>query len=151
MSGSVCISIAVKLYHSIGGKSNIFLIDFAYIFFELLKELIFRAARRPSSKKRGLFMTEERKTLTKDIPQNVYMENRESLKISGVNDVNCFNENIVEAATVLGKLVIRGEGIHIVKLDLNDKVLELSGYMYSCEYEDKSKAMRKGKFGGMFG
>ena len=96
-------------------------------------------------------MTEERKILMQDYPQNINMENRESLKISGVKDVKSFNENIVEAETVLGKLTVKGEGIKIARLNLDEHILELTGYMYSCEYEDKSKLTRRGRFGGMFG
>jgi len=96
-------------------------------------------------------MGEERRNLTQECPQNINMENRESLKISGVKDVKSFNENIVEAETVLGKLTVKGEGIKIARLSLDDSILELTGYMYSCEYEDKTKLSRRGRFGGMFG
>lgn len=96
-------------------------------------------------------MNEERKNFIQDYPQNIVMENRELLKISGVKDVKSFNENIVETETVLGKLIVKGEGIKIARLSLDEHVLELTGYMYSCEYEDKSKLNKKGKFGGMFG
>lgn len=96
-------------------------------------------------------MTDERKNFIHDYPQNINMENRESLKISGVKEVKSFNENIVETETVLGKLTVKGEGIKIARLNLDDHILELTGYMYSCEYEDKSKLNRKGRFGGMFG
>ncbi|MBE7065007.1 MAG: sporulation protein YabP [Ruminococcaceae bacterium] len=96
-------------------------------------------------------MNEDRKNSVHECPQNINMENREALKISGVKDVKCFNENLAELDTVLGKLTVRGEGIKIARLSLDEGVLELTGYMYSCEYEDKSKLTRRGKFGGMFG
>lgn len=96
-------------------------------------------------------MGDERKNFVQDYPQNISMENRELLKISGVKDVKSFNENMVETETILGRLTVKGEGIKIAKLSLDDNVLELTGYMYSCEYEDKAKLNRKGKFGGMFG
>lgn len=96
-------------------------------------------------------MVDERKNFVQDYPQNISMENRELLKISGVKDVKSFNENMVETETVLGRLTVKGEGIKIARLSLDDHVLELTGYMYSCEYEDKTKLNRKGKFGGMFG
>lgn len=96
-------------------------------------------------------MEEERKKLIQDYPQNISMENRELLKVSGVKDVKSFNENIVEAETVLGKLTVKGEGIKIAQLNLDEHILELTGYIYSCEYEDKSKLNRRGRFGGMFG
>lgn len=96
-------------------------------------------------------MIEDKKTLIYDCPQNISMENRESLKISGVKDVKSFNENIVETETVLGKLTVKGEGIKIARLNPDEGILELTGYMYSCEYEDKAKLTRRGKFGGMFG
>ena len=96
-------------------------------------------------------MNDDRKNFIQDYPQNISMENREILKISGVKDVKSFNENIVEAETVLGKLTIKGEGIKIARLSLDEHVLDLTGYMYSCEYEDKSKLNKRGRFGGMFG
>ena len=96
-------------------------------------------------------MEEERKKLIQDYPQNISLENRELLKVSGVKDVKSFNENIVEAETVLGKLTVKGEGIKIAQLNLDEHILELTGYIYSCEYEDKSKLNRRGRFGGMFG
>ena len=96
-------------------------------------------------------MEEERKKLIQDYPQNISLENRELLKVSGVKDVKSFNENIVETETVLGKLTVKGEGIKIAQLNLDEHILELTGYIYSCEYEDKSKLNRRGRFGGMFG
>ena len=96
-------------------------------------------------------MNDDRKNLMQEYPQNINMENRELLKISGVKDVKSSNENIVEAETVLGKLTVKGEGIKIARLSLDEHILELTGYMYSCEYEDKSKLNRRGRFGGMFG
>ena len=96
-------------------------------------------------------MNDARKNFIQDYPQNISMENRETLKISGVKDVKSFNENIVEAETVLGKLIVKGEGLKIARLSLDEHILDLTGYMYSCEYEDKSKLTKRGRLGGMFG
>ena len=50
-------------------------------------------------------ITEERKT-SKDTLQNVIMENRSKVNISGVNDVDSFDEGTIVLFTVLGVLTI---------------------------------------------
>lgn len=71
--------------------------------------------------------------------QNICIENREHIKITGVSDVISFDDNFVEAETELGNLLIRGENLKIEKLNLEDKELLLNGYIASCEYAETKK------------
>ena len=71
--------------------------------------------------------------------QNVFMENREKIKITGVSDVISFDDNFVEAETELGNMLIRGEKLKIEKLNLDEKELSLNGYIFSCEYAEVKK------------
>lgn len=53
--------------------------------------------------------------------------NRETAAFTGVADVESFNEEEIVLLTDLGTIVLAGEGLHIVKLNLNDGVLEAEG------------------------
>ena len=66
------------------------------------------------------------------------MENREKLCLSGVEDVNGFDENLVILQTCMGSLTIRGETLHIGKIDLDSGCLELSGKIQELSYDEHS-------------
>lgn len=50
-----------------------------------------------------------------------------------------FDERFVNVKTELGRLSIRGEGMKLANLNPESKELSLTGYVYSCEYEDTVK------------
>ncbi len=81
--------------------------------------------------------------------QDINIQNREKIKVTGVNDIIGFDETFVDIETELGKLLIRGEGLKISRLSLEQHELVINGYVYSCEYEDNSKN-KKGIVGRMF-
>ena len=62
-------------------------------------------------------MIEERKMTTSstNILQNIVLENREKLSISGVLDVLSFDDQIVILETELGLLTVKGENLKINK------------------------------------
>ena len=66
------------------------------------------------------------------------MDNREKLKISGVGDVSGFDENMVVLTTDMGELSIRGEELHIDKIDLDAGLLELRGRINELCYEERA-------------
>ena len=66
----------------------------------------------------------------------VRMENRERLSIDGVQDVAGFDENMVVLTTALGDLSVRGEGLHIEKIDLDAGRLELHGKLTELSYDE---------------
>ena len=59
---------------------------------------------------------DERKALSSNVIQNIVLENREKLSISGVLDVLSFDDQIVIVETELGLLTIKGENLKINKL-----------------------------------
>lgn len=81
--------------------------------------------------------------------QDVNIQNREKIRITGVNDILGFDETFIDIETELGKMLIRGEGLKIARLSLEQHELIVNGYIYSCEYEDTYK-VKKGIFGRMF-
>ncbi|HAA43058.1 MAG TPA: sporulation protein YabP, partial [Ruminiclostridium sp.] len=59
------------------------------------------------------------KKMSKPLVQNILMENRERMSISGVLDVESFDEESVVVETEMGTLVIKGEDLHINKLSID--------------------------------
>ena len=90
----------------------------------------------------------EEKKMPKPRVQNVILENRQKLSISGVVDVESFNDECVIADTELGILVIKGMDLRINKLDIDSSELGIEGDIISLEYSDREGARNKG--GGFF-
>ena len=86
---------------------------------------------------------EERNTGNKI--QNLYLENRETLKITGVEQVENFNEHAIEVYSVKGMITIKGNGMHISKLNLDDGTLKIEGNIDSVVYSNKTVNGSKGK------
>ncbi len=51
-------------------------------------------------------------------PHHVVIEERKSLTVSGVEDVERFDENSIVLSTSKGAMVVTGENLHIEKLSL---------------------------------
>ena len=62
---------------------------------------------------------EDRNTLKTGVIQNLILENREKLSISGVNDVLSFDDQVVMVETDLGLLTVKGENLKINKLSID--------------------------------
>lgn len=78
------------------------------------------------------------------MPHHVMMEGRGDLAVSGVEEVESFDENTIVMTTVKGTLVVRGEGLHIEKLSLDGGELKVEGMVDSLTYEDEGR--EKGGF-----
>ena len=59
---------------------------------------------------------DERKTINTGVIQNLILENRNKLSISGVRDVLSFDDQVIIMETELGLLTIKGENLKINKL-----------------------------------
>jgi len=66
--------------------------------------------------------------------QNLILENRERLSVSGVIDVNSFNDESIILETELGTLIVKGQDLHINKLNLDNAELIVEGDIESCNY-----------------
>ena len=80
----------------------------------------------------------------------VTLEGRERLTVSGVEDVERFDENTIIMSTAAGTLVVAGENLHIGKLSLDGGELHVDGQIDSLSYEDQG-AGRGGLLGRLFG
>ena len=75
-------------------------------------------------------MIEDKKT-PKPKVQNLILENRERLSVSGVIDVESFNDESVIVDTELGVLVVRGMDLHINKLNILISIFLISIILFA--------------------
>lgn len=80
---------------------------------------------------------EERKTINTNIIQNLILENRNKLSISGVLDVLSFDDQIVILETDLGMLTIKGENLKINKLSIDTTEVIIEGSINLLSYSQK--------------
>lgn len=77
------------------------------------------------------------KSIQTGVIQNLVLENREKLNVSGVLDVLSFDDQIVMVETELGLLTIKGENIRINKLSLDTSEIVVEGEIDSLTYSNK--------------
>ena len=70
---------------------------------------------------------EEKRPRQEAADHHVILEGRASLSVSGVEEVESFDENAIVMRTSLGTLVVRGEELHIEKLSLDGGDLRVEG------------------------
>ena len=78
-------------------------------------------------------------------PHHIMMEERSSLTVSGVSDVERFDENEIVMSTSKGTLVVTGENLHIEKLSLDGGDLKVEGDIDALTYE----VSRRERSGGL--
>ena len=67
---------------------------------------------------------------------SVNIEGREKMKIQGVDDVSGFDENMVVLCSSQGDITVRGQGLHIERIDLDAGCLELHGHIQELSYDE---------------
>ena len=84
-------------------------------------------------------------------PHRLALDERSALAVSGVTEVERFDENEIVMATSRGTLVVRGEGLHIEKLSLDGGDLKVDGTVHSLLYEDDGESRGGGLLARLFG
>ncbi len=74
----------------------------------------------------------------------ITMTNRSQIVVSGVSDVDCFNEEMIVLTTNSGALTIAGEGLHIGHLNLQEGQARVEGRVRSLEYDDRAAVAKGG-------
>ena len=67
----------------------------------------------------------------------ISLEDRERLSVTGVTEVAEFNEDGITADTERGAVTIKGEELHVTRLDIEEGILDIEGRIESIEYSDK--------------
>lgn len=75
---------------------------------------------------------------------------RNTATLTGVEDVDCFNEQIIILRTPIGMLTLTGEGLNISHLNLEEGRLVVEGEILSAEYSQGKRAAGKGFLGKLF-
>lgn len=72
------------------------------------------------------------------MPHSMLLKDRQELHLSGVTDVDSFDETGIVAYTDIGELSIGGENMHITKLSLETGELLVEGKISSLIYRDEA-------------
>ncbi len=92
---------------------------------------------------------EESKNAVK-IPHCLTLDNRKNLVMSGVVEVDSFDDQSITAYTDFGELTIKGENLNIKKLNLELGDLEVAGRISSLIYADNKLRSSAGLFSRLF-
>ena len=84
---------------------------------------------------------------THSAEHTLLLTNRGTAVLTGVEDVDCFNEQIIILRTSQGMLTLTGEGLNISELNLENGRLIVQGEIASAEYSEQRKNGRSGFFG----
>ena len=91
---------------------------------------------------------EERKSMNTNIIQNLVLENRNRLNISGVLDVLSFDDQIIIVDTELGMLTVKGDNLRINKLSIDTSEVIVEGEIISLAYSNKDLDKKNESFLG---
>lgn len=79
----------------------------------------------------------EEKNIKKD--HNIIIENRKSMNVSGITDVNSFDEKVICLYTQLGELTIQGKELHIDSMSVETGNLTITGDIWAIIYGDRDR------------
>lgn len=86
-----------------------------------------------------------------DETSNIIIENRRKLSISGVEDVDSFNEESIVLFTTMGMLTIKGQDLHINRLNIEIGDVAIEGLIDEMIYSDSDdKRDSSGFFSKLF-
>ena len=78
------------------------------------------------------------------LPHQLILQDRTKLELTGITEVDSFDDETVHCTTSLGRLSVCGHGLHLHRLDLEGTALSIEGHIDSLSYSNIKK-------GGVFG
>lgn len=88
---------------------------------------------------------ERKETQSTTLPHQLILQDRNRLDLTGVSDVDSFDDTAVIVFTSLGELSVRGRGLQVRRLDVEGGNLSLEGQIDTLSY---SNAVRQNGFFG---
>ena len=82
-----------------------------------------------------------------ELPHRLVVENRSRLSLTGVTEVESFDENTAVLCTNRGTLVIHGKQLHLGMLSLDGGQVAVDGVVTSLVYEEPRQT---GRWRGLF-
>jgi len=80
-----------------------------------------------------------KKTQTQNSIHNIILEGRKKMSVSGVTDVDSFDENVVLLYTTMGELTVRGSDLHVNDLSVESGEMNIEGEIKSIVYGDPDR------------
>lgn len=74
---------------------------------------------------------------------SIHLENRKKLSLTGIMEVLSFDEEKIELNTNGGMLIIKGQGLKMNKLDVQNGDVMIAGLVYSIIYSGKEVKKEK--------
>lgn len=81
---------------------------------------------------------------------NLILEGRKRLSVSGVTDVDSFDENTVLLYTNMGELTVKGSDLHVNDLSVTSGEMNIEGDIQAVIYGDKECQSPLGFIGKLF-
>lgn len=82
--------------------------------------------------------------------QNIILESRKSLSISGITDVDSFDEKEISLYTQLGELTIQGRELHIDSMSVETGDMTITGDIWAMIYGDRDRKGPLSALGRLF-
>lgn len=80
-------------------------------------------------------------------PHSLTLDERQRAVITGVLDVESFNEQMIVLMTSAGAMTVVGEALHVSRLNLDDSQLVIEGQVGAIQYDERRA---RGKGAGRF-
>ncbi len=100
-----------------------------------------------------MIIEEKRNTeniFTEPVIQNIILENRKKLNVSGVKDVLSFDDQVVIIETELGLLTVKGDNLKINKLNIDASEVIVEGNINNLSYSESQSKKESGLLGKIF-
>ncbi len=81
---------------------------------------------------------------------NAILEDRQKLMLTGVTDVESFDEQRVVLYTQLGELAIKGSQLHVSEMSVESGELTVDGDIQALVYGEKDRTKKLGLLGKLF-
>lgn len=81
---------------------------------------------------------------------SLILEGRKKLSLSGVTDVDSFDEKIINLYTEMGELTIKGRELHIDAVSVETGNMSITGDIWAVIYGDKDRRGPLSALGKLF-
>lgn len=81
---------------------------------------------------------------------NAILENRTRLMLTGVNDVESFDEKQIILYTQLGELTVKGDKLHVSEMSIESGELNVDGEITALIYGEKDRVKKLSALGKLF-
>lgn len=86
-----------------------------------------------------------------EVEHTVKVNKRKNLEITGVKEVDSFDNEAFLLETVMGYLIVRGQNLQLKNLDVAEGVVSIKGKIYELSYvDDQQQEKAKGFFSKLF-